>query len=206
MCKTAIVTILLLALPATAHAEKSFFEVVGGLSVPVGGSEGDAGLEYGDTVDESLKLGLRAGAFGAGKAGFEVALDWTPYNDELDSSFADVSLHRFRLQGGVRVGGKAAEKVMVFGRFLLGADIVRLDSRVEIPIIGTFEFDETDVGLALEIGGGVIVNLGSVALGGQIALPIAMHFDDDDPMDNEDGDFDYTAYDLDILFTVASTF
>ena len=59
------------------------------------------------------------------------------------------------------------------------------------------EIDEgqTDLGLALEFGGGVGVELGSVYVGAQLAVPMAFHFDDNGPDDPDDYDFEYTGID-----------
>jgi hypothetical protein len=67
-----------------------------------------------------------------------------------------------------------------------------------------FDAEQTDVGLALELGGGIEVRLGSVIVSGQLALPMALHFDDDDPADSKDFDFEYTGVDLDLLFAVGT--
>ena len=50
-----------------------------------------------------------------------------------------------------------------------------------------------------------LIALGGVLLSAQLALPIALHFDDDDPNDPEDFDLEYTGVDLDFLFAVGTT-
>ena len=66
-----------------------------------------------------------------------------------------------------------------------------------------FEDSGTDLGIAAEVAGGVAINLGSVAVGGQLGLPMAFHFEDEDDSDN-DPDLDYTGVDLDLLVTLTA--
>jgi hypothetical protein len=197
-------SLVLLALPGAARAD-GFGELVVGLALPLGDDD------YADVVDSSLKLGVRGGTTPAAGVGFELGLDWTPINDDYGGSVPgfswDVSWNRFRLLGGARVGvlaGSASQPVQLFARFGAGLDIVHTSWRVSTPF-GRDEGRETDVGLALEVGGGVLVSLGQVAIGAQIALPMGFHFDDNDD-DPQRVDLDYTSVDLDILFTIATAF
>jgi hypothetical protein len=58
----------------------------------------------------------------------------------------------------------------------------------------------------VEIGGGVLYSLGVVSVGVQIAIPMAFHFTEQDPPNGHYLDFDYNAYDLDLLLTVGTAF
>lgn len=190
--------------PAAAEPDLlrgSFMEAVLGLAVPV------AEEDYEDTVDESLKLGVRFGSGqapgGAGWPGLELSLDFTPVNPELDSATIDISIQRYRGLIGVRhriPAGKGA----LFLRAGLGADLVHVSASGSILGIN-FETSETDVGLAAEVGAGLMFPIGgNLYVGAHFAVPMAFHFDDDDPGDPDDTDFEYTGVDLDLLFTIGT--
>jgi opacity protein-like surface antigen len=179
-----------------------FIEVAIGQAVPLGDDQWD------DTWDDTLKLGLRGGVGARRGLGFEVALDYTP----LDSSSTSVGglanletdISRYRLMVGGRGGVPVARNVRAFGRALIGVDYMR--GTYEGQILGQpFDGDEDDVGLGLEIGGGVAFNvLDVLSVGVQLNIPIAFHFneaDSEDPIDNE-----YTAYDVDLMLTVGTSF
>jgi hypothetical protein len=197
------VSLVTLALPLTARAD-SFGEVVAGVAIPLGDDD------YADVVDESFKLGLRGGSMPAGGIGVEGSVDWTAINDDIGGSVFgqsfDVSWNRFRVLAGARVGTIMGgdTPVLVFGRAGAGVDLVHVSVTAEVLGVES-EDSETDAGLALEIGGGALVSLGSVAIGAQIAVPMGFHFEDDDG-DDSTIDHDYTSYDLDILGTIATSF
>ena len=93
---------------------------------------------------------------------------------------------------GVRVGA--------VGDSGLGIDI--LHESASGTILGTsFNSSDTDTGFAFELGGGIWYDLGSAQVGGELALPIGHHSKQGN---NTDGNytFDYTAYNIDILFGV----
>jgi len=92
----------------------------------------------------------------------------------------------------------------VMMRIAAGADIAHYGLSGS-PLGITVDESQTDVGLGIEAGLGLGVKLGKVVVGAQLALPIALHFDDDDPMDAHDFDFEYTAVDVEMLFGVAAT-
>ncbi len=194
--------VVALAAPAVAHAEekvdsRGYIELVAGAMLPLGEEE------YSDFVDSSFKLGVRGGVWARKGGGFEMALDWTPVDNDLQGGqFVDIEINRFRLQVGGRGGAMVAPHVKIFGRLLFGVDYIRASG----DVLG-FDYEETDVGLAVEVGGGVLVNVAdALAVGVQFAVPMAFHFEEDDPDDDTDSDLEYNAYDLDILFTVATPF
>jgi hypothetical protein len=197
------VSLATIALPLTARAD-SFGEVVAGVAIPLGDDD------YSDVVDESFKLGVRGGSMPAGGIGIEGGVDWTSINDDiggevLGQSF-DVAWNRFRVLAGARFGKVMGGEtpVLVFARAGAGIDLIHVSVTTEI-LGNETEDSETDTGLALEVGGGALVSLGSVAIGAQIAVPMGFHFEDDDG-DASTFDADYTSYDLDILGTIATTF
>lgn len=194
----------------TAAAETGYFEGVVGLAVPIADLNDDSNsLDYDTAFDESLKLGVRAGS-GTGPSAFELTLDFTPLNNDISFGFPggslDVDVLRFRALAGLRhrtAVGKG-RGVVVFGRVGAGLDVLHYGASGSFLGI-EYERSETDPGLALEVGGGVAVRLGGkLYLGGQLALPMAFHFDDDDPNDAEDADLEYGGVDLDLLFTVGT--
>ena len=190
---------LVLAIPSSRA--DGFGEVVVGIANPIGDSD------YDNAVDTSFKLGVRAGELGKNGLGFEGALDWTPISDNYGGSVLgqslDVSWQRFRLQGGLRFGKVlGSHNLMVFGRALAGVDIIH--TSVSATVLGqTSSSSDTDTGLALEFGGGILVDAGPVVLGGQLAIPFGFHFDNSS---TDNVDRSYTAIDLDILFTASTSF
>lgn len=190
----------LVALPSIASAG-GFVEGVFGAAVPL------ADDEYTDTVDASPKLGVRAGTLGARGGGVELTLDFTPVSFVGDASFGNVetTAQRFRALIGGRYQRELGGPGFVFGRIGAGLDLGHVSTQGSV--LG-FDVDEsqTDLGLALELGGGVGVHLGSVYVAGHLAVPLGFHFDDNDPDDPDDYDFEFTAVDLDLLFAVGTTF
>lgn len=187
---------LLVAEPSPTRAEpKAFFEGVLGFLLPLGDDD------YENVVDPGPKLGLRAGA-AVGSLGFELGLDWEPIQHDLGTETLDVDIHRLRALVGVRGLLRLAGGGWGFVRFAAGIDHVM--TSVEGTVLGfAVESEEDDTGLALEPGVGIVFPLGGVALGGQLGLPMSFH-DEDDSADN-DVDFDYTSFDLDVLFTLSTS-
>jgi hypothetical protein len=188
------------ALVPTSHAD-GFGEVVVGIAAPLGDSD------HTKAMDTSLKLGVRAGELGANGLGVEGAVDWTPesnnYSGAVLGQTLDVSIQRFRVQGGLRVGKRVGHNLLAFGRALAGVDIVHVATTV--TVLGSSSTGtDTDTGLALEVGGGALVNAGPVVLGAQVAVPMGFHFGKKDS--NGVQTSGYNAFDLDVLFTVATTF
>jgi hypothetical protein len=193
-----IAAVLAVATPALADDKKGYLELDAGMAFPV------AGDEYNDNVDSSFKLGLRVGgktSFG----GLDFGFDYTPYNDNVTPAFTDVDVQRFRLHFGARIDRPIGPKATLFARLGAGVDIIHYSARA--TILGMeFENSETDFGIALEASAGVLFDLGKVKIGAKIGLPMAFHFNDDDPAINDDADLEYTALDIDIAFVVQIPF
>jgi hypothetical protein len=185
---------VLLVAPGTAVAE-GFLEGNLGLAVPF--EDGD----YEQATDESFKFGVRAGVLNESR-GFDLSFDYTPVNDQLDSDLFDieVGISRFRIMAGGRFAVKLDRRINLVARVAAGTDIVRFKATGNV--LGTeFERTETDVGLALEVGGGFMFDVTpKVALGAWLGVPFAFHFEEDDPDDNTDADLEYTGIDLDVMF------
>jgi hypothetical protein len=188
------VTVLVAATPS-AHAD-SFVDVFAGLSNPIGDDD------WSDLVDSSPKFGFRVGAFPNELGGFLQA-DWTPVNTEAESSTfpggsSDVSAHRFRILAGGMFHHHVSNLLIVTGRAGIGVDIARASATFEF--LGTrTEVDDTDAGLGLEFGGGLFFKAGGLEVGGEIAFPMGFH---DHEGGNDGIDFQYTSYDLDLMFCV----
>lgn len=197
----AVAVVTLLAMPAATHAEGDrFAEFVGGVMMPLGESD------YEDFIDPSLKLGVRLSFFGDAVSpdkmglGVELGLDWTPASNDLDDSpTIDASFNRLRGIVALRARKRIGKKTIVFMRAGGGIDYVI--GSIEGTVIFPVNVDDNDLGLAFEVGGGVVTRVGGGFVGVQAALPIAIHFGDEEELD-----YDYTGYDLDILFTAGSTF
>jgi hypothetical protein len=177
-----------------AHADGAFFEGDLGLAVPI------ADDDYEASVDESLKLGLRLGTR-TGSGGLDVGIDVTPYSDKLDNDFVDVDIERYRFMIGARYEKPVGAKARLFVRGAGGVDLIHYTAKGSF--LG-FDIDasETDVGIALEVAGGVLFDVGKVQLGAKLGVPFAFHFEEDDPDDAEDADLDYVGVDFDLAFVV----
>lgn len=185
---------VLLVMSTPARADGTFFEADVGLMTPLGDDD------YEQTLDESLKLGVRLGTQ-SGARGFDVSIDFTPANDELDSALAEIGIQRFRFMAGGRYAHPINTKAQFFVRGAAGIDLVRVTASGSI-LGQDFDNSETDVGLGLEIGAGVLFDVGKVKLGAKLGIPFAFHFDDDDPDDPDDADLEYTGVDLDVAFVL----
>lgn len=193
-----VLALPVLAAPRHARAE-SFLELGGGISVPVGDDD------WTNAAESSPKLALKAGAI-HDKLGGMVAFDWTPVNLDNEGfagplAAADVSGHRFRVLAHIVGQVPIQRTIHLEARAGIGADIAHVSASGNV--LG-FEFDgsDTDVGLGFEFGAGVWINVSTVQIGAQVALPGAIHNHEDDPNDNDDIPIDYTSYDFDLMFGV----
>lgn len=184
--------VVLMASAGAARAE-SFVEIAGGLMTPISDDQ------WKDYVEPGPKLGARVGSVGD-KVGGMLMLDWTPINAD-DAGFGDavdISSHRIRVQVAATSHQKLGANATASFRIGAGIDIAYVS--VETSIFGFMsESSDTDVGLALEPAAGLWFSVGSMQVGGELALPISFH---DDGPDNDVDLEDYTSLDLDILFGV----
>jgi hypothetical protein len=188
--------VLLAAVPASAD---SFVGASGGVMVPLGDSKDD-NTGWTDLVSSSPKLGVRVGAVGSAGLGGMVSADWTPVSDNYPPQFGDVSAHRFRILAHVLFEKLVAPKLTVAFRAGGGIDIAHASA--DVTLFGlTGHASDTDVGWGAEFGGGVWWSLGSADIGGEVAIPFGGHSHVARPSSDEIT-FDYTSYDLDILFAV----
>jgi len=187
--KTFTIAIATMTTASVAHAD-GYFEGVAGLSIPAG--------------DESMKFGIRAGG-GAGPTKLELSGDITLVNPDsaIDDAPGDFGAQQYRVLIGARHAIPMGSATLFF-RGGGGLDVFHYGLSGQVFGV-EFSQSETDLGIAAEVGGGFAVNVGpKLYVGGQIAVPMAFHFDDDDPNDNEDADLEYTAYDIDLLFTIGT--
>jgi len=189
-----LIATLVLGSSSHARADGAFLEGDVGLMTPLGDDD------YESSIDESLKLGLRFGTR-TGPRALDLSFDFTPANDELDSVLADVGIQRYRLMAGGRIEHRINPKTYLFVRGAVGLDLVHISASGSL-LGQRFENSETDLGLALEVSGGLMFDLGQLSIGGKLGLPFAFHFDDDDPDDPDDFDLEYTGVDLDVAFVV----
>lgn len=190
-----VITLAILLVPSIAAAD-SFFEIAGGLSDPVGDDD------WNDAAEPSPKLALRGGGYGTGgknRVGAVLSADWTPQQTDAADFFGnnvDISAHRFRLLIGPGFEAHVAPALHFSARLGIGADIAHVSA--ESTVFGaTFESSDTDVGFAFEVGAGFWVDIGSLQVGGEVALPIGHH--DHAMDDNNDIQMEWTSYDFDIL-------
>lgn len=195
--RTAILALLLVS-ASEARADRGFVEPHVGIMIPV------ADDEYTDAADESLKLGVRIGS-GSDRRALDLGIDYTPVNDELSTDIIEVDVSRFRFQIGGRFIAAAGDKARLFGRISAGLDLIRYSASGNVFGIEVDQ-SETDPGLAVEAQGGVLFDLGSVMLAAWVGVPMAFHFDDDDPDVADDADLEYTGIDIDLAVGVAIPF
>jgi hypothetical protein len=183
-----------LALPTPAVAD-NYVELFGGIIMPVDDEP------WTDYVDSGPKLGLRLGALDTSGFGGMLSVDWTPLNADDWSGFGasvDVAAQRFRILVGGSVQRPIGNSLTASFRFGAGLDITHVNVETNFFGVRSKESD-TDSGLALEFGGGLWFNVGSVQVGGEVGLPMSFHSDDrDDDIDLND----YRSIDIDLLFGV----
>jgi hypothetical protein len=188
----AILALALLAVATPASAD-SYVGLAGGLDLPLSDDQ------YTDAVDTSPTLGIRVGSAPHNLGGY-LSFDWMPANLKNDGGGGiDITAHRFRLMVGPEMFHDVSNTLTVTGRAGIGLDIAR--SHAEGTFLGvTVDESETDTGLGFEFAGGVWAHLGGLYVGGEVALPVGIHSEDN----NEAGsyDYDYTAVDLQLLFSV----
>jgi hypothetical protein len=159
-------------------------------------------------VDTSIKLGVRGGVFrgrprsGSARLGLELGADWALADNEIDDQpGVDASFHRLRFLGGARLELSLQRRLSLFLRAAGGVDYVI--GSISGSFLGIdYDLEENDLGLALELGGGVVAEVGGYLVGMQLAFPVAWHDDDN----NDDIDYDYTSYELDLLVTAGTRF
>lgn len=188
--------LLLLAATASAHAD-GFVDFVGGIAAPLDDST------WTNTVDTSPKLAVRAGSLGEQFGGM-LSVDWTPENlDNSGGGFGgvDASAHRFRIMVQALAHQRVAPKVHIVERAGAGIDIAR--GAYSFTVLGnTTDHSDINVGVGFEFGGGVWIDISdTMQLGAELAMPIGYH---SHKSTGQNGDiaFDYTSYDLDLLFGV----
>jgi len=196
MRSLAFAAVLLAAAPAGAD---SFAGAVGGIMIPLADSNSNK-TGWTDQVGSGPKLGVRAGATGESGLGGMISGDWTPINYNYQGNGGlDVSAHRFRILAHIVFEKLVAPKVVVVGRAGGGIDIAHASATLTVgPFSGNAS--DTDVGWAFELGGGAYFNLGSVQIGGELALPFGGH--SHKAQNAQDITFDYTSTDIDVLFGV----
>lgn len=191
--------VVVLLAPSPARAD-GYVEAFAGASIPV------ADEDYDDAFDATFAVGARAGG-GGGPLAFEGSFEWAPGNFDGDTTLGglELSTSRVRLLGGVRGRSRLGRSATGFVRVGVGAEIAT--ARVSGTVLGiAVDSSDSDTGFAVEAGAGVAVTSGSLVVGGQLALPIGIHRDPDDPSDPDDVDFDYTSVDAALLVTLGTRF
>jgi hypothetical protein len=166
-----IVTILLAA--STARAGSAGLAEAGvGVVLPVGGTS------YRQEFDVSPTLwlaGVYLPPFERRNLGVELGIEYTPYQDEYKAhNGAPTDFSRLRAQIGARYLRPLAPGLTGFGRALAGVDMVTWTQHGKLGTL-TYSDDDTQLGVALEFGAGVLYRVGPLTLGAQLAVPIGIH-------------------------------
>jgi hypothetical protein len=193
--RATILSLAVLVVPARASAE-SFVEVAGGLMMPAGDDD------WADYVEPGPKFAVRVGGTGSngGRSGAMVSADWSPIQND-DTGFGnavEVSSDRFRVLLGAFTNVLVGPKLSANIRVGAGVDISHVNIKTNLGPLSS-EGSDTDPGFALEAGAGLWFDVGSVQVGGEIALPLGFHADGSD---NDIDLNDYMSYDIDLLFAV----
>jgi hypothetical protein len=191
-----LVVIVALALPTSALADGNL-ELVGGISIPAGDSN------WTNIADTSPKLGARIGAMRDDIGGM-LQLDWTPVNlKNMGGSFgvgdASAAAYAFRVLADFAFQHHVRPNLVISARAGLGIDVAHGSGQVTILGV-TSSTSSSDVGLAVEFGGGLWYDFGGTQVGGELAVPIGNHSSKgttSDPIS-----FQYASYDVDILLGV----
>jgi hypothetical protein len=196
MRRTALAFAVVSAVSYGSAAADNFIEAVGGAMLPVEDSQ------WTDYVDSGPKLAVRIGGSGSGNIGGMFSADWTPITED-DQGFGnafDISSNRFRLLVNVFMDRKMGPKLTAQIRGGAGIDIASVHVTGDLGPLGMFDNSDSDVGLALEVAGGLWFQAGeSVQLGGELALPLGFHGDRDE---NDITLEEYSSLDIDLLFGV----
>ncbi|HEY1552499.1 MAG TPA: hypothetical protein VGG28_31945 [Kofleriaceae bacterium] len=192
----ALVAATLLVLTAAAHADGNL-ELAGGISIPAGDSN------WQNIAKTSPKLGVRIGDFFTHDLGVMLQADWTPVSlNNSGAAFgigeAAFAAHVFRVLIDFTGQRHITEHVVIGGRAGIGMDIAHASGSISVGAAAGSRAD-TDVGLAVEFGGGVWYDFGGTQVGGEIALPIGNH---SSPSENGSFAFQYAMYDVDLLAVV----
>jgi hypothetical protein len=190
-----LVTILLAA-PALAYADGNV-EIAGGISIPAGDNN------WKNIAGTSPKLGLRLGDM-VGDFGGMLQVDWTPVSlNNSGGSFgfgsADASAHVFRVLAAFAVQHHLLEHFLVSGRAGIGIDIAHASGTLTLGNATLGSRSDTDVGLAVEFGGGVAYDFGGTEVGAELAVPIGDH---SSASQNMSIPFQYALEDVDLLAVV----
>lgn len=193
-------TAIVLLTGGAARAD-NFVDLQGGISIPI------ANDDWTNVAETSPKLGVKVGAVGhSGLAGM-LQVDWTPVQlDNNGASFGgaggvDVAAHRFRILADLGIQHRLPPHLIVSGRVGVGIDIAHASASGSF-LGTTISSSDTNVGFGFELAGGLWYEVSdTLQVGGELALPIGAHSKHGD---NSDGNytFDYTSYDIDLLFGV----
>jgi hypothetical protein len=193
MRRLALAFAVLTAASVRIAAADNFISAVGGVMLPV--EDG----QWTDYVDSGPKLAVRIGGAGSGNIGGMFSADWTPITED-NEGFAglDITSNRFRLLVSVFADRKMGPKLTAQVRAGAGIDIAYVHVTGDLGPFGRVDNSDSDVGLALEVAGGLWFQAGEgLQVGGELALPLGFHGDRDE---NNIMLEEYSSLDIDLLF------
>jgi opacity protein-like surface antigen len=176
--KTLLLGVVLL-LPAVASAtERGYLEVGGGGALPVADGTYRDEFGAGPSLWAAAVLNPRNPPTYAWMAPFavEMSFDWTFIGEDRGGEVETLSVdfNRYRLLLAGRYHRTIRDGLIAFARAGAGVEILAWDQRGKIGGIQTSDSD-AHLGVALELGAGVRYRMGAIDLGGQLALPMALH-------------------------------
>jgi hypothetical protein len=200
------VVLLALVVGDRSAAADGFVELFGGRATPI------ADRDYNSRFEDGEKLGIR---FGIGTArAIEAGVDVSPIDDPTTYPSLTYDASRVRVLGGARLAVPIGSPVNVynrvvsahvFGRVAAGVDLVHVNA-ARRALFGPLEERFVDIGLAVELGAGLMLDFGRFSIGAQVALPVTYHFREADFQAVYYPGLDYTGVELDLLLAIALRF
>ncbi len=138
--------------------------------------------------------------------GVELGFEWTPFNNDgykaPNAAATQTDFTRFRLQVGGRYFRPLAPKLTGFARALAGVDIFSWTQTGRVGAVA-FEATDADLGVALELGAGVMYQISSFTVGAQAAVPIGLH---NQKVYDANVEINHNAFDFELRLTIGTSY
>jgi hypothetical protein len=176
-----LLVLALVSAPLAAEArERGYLELGAGGSLPVAAGSYTDNFGLGPSVWAAAVLNPRHPPTYAWMAPYalELSFDWTflanSYEQDDPTNMRSLDFDRYRILLGARYHYELREGVVAFARAAGGLEILAWEERGQLVGIDTGD-EDAHLGVGLELGGGVRYQIGPIDLGGQLAVPMALH-------------------------------